>query len=100
MLWSCAALVPLLAATLACGPSLLAVAAPAAPDRPQYICLNNNQQWHPNDPSTFTQATVDAVLAAVNGSKGSADGRVRLCLSFDFWVLRLRAGVAAVCILQ
>lgn len=87
MLWSCATLVPLLAATLACGPSLLAVAAPAAPDRPQYICLNNNQQWHPNDPSTFTQATVDAVLAAVNGSKGSADGRVRLCLSFDFWVL-------------
>jgi hypothetical protein len=78
---------PLPAAAASAAADAAAAAGPMPPDRPQYICVNNNQQWHPNDPSSFTQATVDAVLAAVNGSKGSADGRVRLCLSFDFWVL-------------
>ena len=58
----------------------------AQPDRPQYICLNNNQGWRTDNPASFTQASVDAVLAAVNGTRGLADGRARLCLSFDFWI--------------
>ena len=77
------------AATACVGLGLHTAAAPRPPlDRPQYICVNNNQGWHPNDPASFTQASVDAVLTAVNGTRGSADGRTRLCLSFDFWVLR------------
>ena len=56
------------------------------PDRPQYICLNNNQGWNPGVPATITQEYVDVLLAAVKKSRGSADGRVRLCLSIDFWI--------------
>ena len=56
------------------------------PDRPQYICMNNNQDWNPGVPASFTQQSVDVMLAALNNSRGSADGRVRLCLGFDFWI--------------
>jgi len=61
-------------------------AAQAAFDRPQYLCLDNMGQWDVKDPSSFSQASVDLILARLGGVRGSADGKRRLCLSFDFWV--------------
>jgi len=72
--------------------ALLALgAAAAAPesalDRPQYIALNKGFPggWLITDPSTFTQASFDEMLAAVNGTRGTAARK--LAVSFDFWVL-------------
>jgi hypothetical protein len=62
-------------------------AADADLDRPQYICLNKAFPggWLINDPSTFTQASIDAILAAVGGQRGSANRK--LCVSFNAWTL-------------
>ena len=56
-------------------------------DRPQFICLNKGFPggWLIDDPSTFTQASVDAMLAAVGGQRGGAARK--LCLSFNAWTL-------------
>ena len=56
-------------------------------DRPQYVCLNKGFPggWLINDPSTFTQASVDAMLAAVGGQRGGAARK--LCISFNIWSL-------------
>lgn len=69
--------------------ALLPAAAAVADDfdRPQYVCLNKAFPggWLIDDPSTFTQASVDALLAAVGGQRG---GRARkLCVSFNAWTL-------------
>ena len=72
---------------LPCAALLAAAArAPPAVDRPQYACLDNCCQWDPKDPSSYTQASVDLILAQLNGTRGSADGKRRLCLGTDFWV--------------
>ena len=75
-----------LAAGLALCAASAAAQAAAAFDRPQYLCLDNIGQWDPKDPSSFSQASVDLILARLGGARGSADGKRRLCLSFDFWV--------------
>jgi hypothetical protein len=74
-----------LAAFLAAPPA--AAAATADLDRPQYVCLNKAFPggWVINDPSTFTQASIDAILAAVGGNRGSASRK--LCVSFNAWTL-------------
>ena len=61
--------------------------APPDLDRPQYIALNKGFPggWLITDPSTFTQASMDEMLAAVNGTRGTAARK--LAVSFDFWVL-------------
>jgi len=74
----------MLFATLAAAAAGLAAGLPSV-DRPQYICVNNNQEWDPARPASYTQASVDGVLEALNGTVGSADGRRRLCLSHDLW---------------
>ena len=71
--------------------ALLLLARPAAADadldRPQYICLNKAFPggWLISDPSTFTQASIDAILAAVGGQRGGASRK--LCVSFNAWTL-------------
>ena len=69
---------------------LLAASAAAAAvdyDRPQYLCLNKAFPggWLVDDPSTFTQASIDALLAAVGGQRGTAQRK--LCVSFNLWSL-------------
>ena len=56
-------------------------------DRPQYICLNEAfpNSWLVNDPSTFTQASIDALLNNVSNVKGSATRK--LCASFNLWTM-------------
>ena len=74
-MWASAAPLLALAAALASAAAAAAASATAAgptPDRPQYICLNNNQQWHPNDPSTFSQATVDVPIGDPRAQLGQA----------------------------
>lgn len=60
----------------------------AAPfDRPQYLCVNKGFPggWLIDDPSTFTQSSIDAILAAFGGERGGAARR--LCVSFNAWTL-------------
>jgi hypothetical protein len=54
---------------------------------PSYVCVNKAFPggWLVTDPSTFTQASVDALLASFNGTRGGPSRR--LCVSFDFWSL-------------
>ena len=54
---------------------------------PSYVCVNKAFPggWLVTDPSTFTQRSVDALLASFNGTRGS-DTR-KLCVSFDLWSL-------------
>jgi hypothetical protein len=54
---------------------------------PSYICVNKAFPggWLINDPSTFTQKSIDVLLASFNGTRGS-DTR-KLCVSFDLWSL-------------
>ena len=58
-------------------------------DRPQYICLNKGfgtpGGWVIDDPLSFTQASIDELLAAVGGQRGTP-GR-KLCVSFNAWTL-------------
>lgn len=71
--------------------ALVLLARPAAADadldRPQYICLNKAFPggWLINDPSTFTQSSIDAILASVGGQRGGASRK--LCVSFNAWTL-------------
>lgn len=57
--------------------------------RPQYICLNRATPtasgWDPAKPASFTQSSVDEMLAAMNSTRGT-DSR-RLCLSLNLWTL-------------
>lgn len=41
--------------------------------------------WRVDDPASFTQASVDELLAAFGGGRGSAARK--LCVSFNFWTL-------------
>ena len=62
----------------------------AAPfDRPQYLCVNKGFPggWLIDDPSTFTQSSIDAILAAFGGERGGVARR--LCVSFNAWTLMM-----------
>ena len=69
--------------------SSLALAAAADFDRPQYICVNKGYGspggWVVDDPSSFTQASIDEILTAFGGQRGSAARK--LCVSFNLWTL-------------
>jgi hypothetical protein len=56
-------------------------------DRPQYICLNEAypNSWLVNDPSTFTQASIDDLLNNVSNVRGSSVRK--LCVSFNLWTM-------------
>ena len=69
--------------------SLLATTVAADFDRPQYICVNKgygaSNGWVVNNPQSFTQKSIDDILAAFGGQRGS-DAR-KLCVSFNLWTL-------------
>ena len=54
---------------------------------PRYLCLNKAFPggWLATDPSTFTQASIDAFLASFNLTRGTATRK--LCISFNMWTL-------------
>ena len=62
-------------------------------EQPQYVCLNKmygcapgvDGCWDENEPATITQASIDLLLAAAGGARGSA--RRRLCFGYQFNVL-------------
>lgn len=63
----------------------LAAATVAVVDRPQYLCLDFFT-FDPKNASSINQAELDVALARLNGTRGSADGKRRLCVGVDFWV--------------
>ena len=73
----------------ACTVALLHSSARAATafDRPQYICVNKAFPggWLIDDPSTFTQSSIDAILTSFGGMRGGPARR--LCVSFNAWTL-------------
>ena len=76
--------------------ALIAMGLPMAPrafEQPQYVCLNkmygcagSDTCWNENQPATFTQASVDAMLSSVAGKRGASASR-RLCIGYQFDVL-------------
>ena len=56
-------------------------------DRPQYVCLNKAFPggWLITDPTSFTQASIDELLAAMGNARGTPARK--LCVSFDAWTL-------------
>jgi hypothetical protein len=71
--------------------ALLGASSSTTPDRAQYICVNKGygvpHGWLVTDPSTFTQSSIDELLAAFNSTRTSPDGSRRLCVSFNLWTL-------------
>ncbi len=71
--------------------ALLPALTHAVLDRPSYLCVNKGygvpgpNAWLATDPASFTQASIDELLASFNHTLGS-DTR-RLCVSFNMWVL-------------
>ena len=76
-------------AALALALALAAAAAAADLDRPQYICVNKGygspSGWVVDNPASFTQASIDEILTAFDGQRGSAYRK--LCVSFNLWTL-------------
>ena len=69
--------------------ALLLAAAAADFDRPEYICVNKGYGapggWVVDNPASFTQASIDEILSAFGGQRGTA--MRKLCVSFNFWTL-------------
>jgi hypothetical protein len=82
------------AAAVAAAPAAAIPAATAAAvseyEQPQYLCLNKMYGcdpgvggcWDEDMPATVTQASIDLLLAAVGGARGSA--KRRLCFGWQF----------------
>lgn len=71
---------------------LILAAGGRAFEQPQYVCVNKMYGcagtpncWNENIATSITQASFDAVLAAVNGTRGGAQRR--LCVGYQFDVL-------------